>query len=388
VIDQLTGRAKETSDDRLDPGLDRLPVVGARVDADPTAARSERSAWASGLQILVLPIAGMALGQHGLGVLNESTLSLIDPVIPVALAALGVLVAFEVATTPWVQGKLIAAASVQSLITAAIVAMGTLAFVRATGDPAYANPWVIAIVLGMCAAPSFALAAGDAATRSSAARLLDFDALVAIVCGGLTIAALRGQDLPAALSITAQIVGIAVTVAIAGWLLLVRTESDTEQRVFGIATLLLLGGGADYLSLSALVAGVVAGAFWHTMGGAPSESLRRDVAQVQHPLVALVLIVGGARTEFTLSIVSLAVAYVLLRAVGKLAGSLGAEFVDPAMPQGVAPRLLSPGILGVAFALNAVRAGIPDMTAVLSVAVLGTIGAQLLAGWKRPEDPA
>ena len=122
--------------------LDRLDVAGARVDSDPTAVRRERHAWSSGLQILVLLIAGMALGRHGLGILNDSTLSLIDPVIPVALAALGVLVAFEVGTMPWVRGRLIAAASVQALIAASIVTAGTLAFILVTGDAAYASPWV------------------------------------------------------------------------------------------------------------------------------------------------------------------------------------------------------------------------------------------------------
>ena len=75
---------------------------------------------------------------------------------------------------------------------------------------------------------------------------------------------------------------------------------------------------------------------------------------------------GGARTEFTPGIVGLAVAYVLLRAVGKLAGSMATER-GATLPcrRGVAPRLLSPGILGVAFALNALRTGSPDMTVVL-----------------------
>ncbi|HEY6360585.1 MAG TPA: hypothetical protein VIX63_05750 [Vicinamibacterales bacterium] len=387
MIDQLADRhPAQGSYDPLDLHLDRLRVPGARADSVSTPARRERQAWSSGLQIPVLLIAGIALGRHGLAILNESTLSLIDPVIPVALAALGVLAAFEAAATPWVRGRLIAAVSIQALTAAAVVAAGTLAFVLLTGDVAYASPSILAIALGVCASSSSALATGDAAARSSVTRLVDLDALVAIVAGGLVIVAMREQNLLPALSITAQIVGIAVTVAITGWLLLTRTVSDTEQRVFGAATLLLLGGVADYLSLSALVAGVAAGAFWHAVGGAPGESLRRDLAHVQHPLVALVLLAGGARTEFTPGIVALAVAYVLLRGVGKLAGSLAAGLVDPALSRGVAPRLLSPGILAVAFALNALRAGGPDMTAVLSVAVLGTIGSQLLAGVRPPED--
>ena len=189
-----------------------------------------------------------------------------------------------------------------------------------------------------------------------------------------------------AISITLQLVGIAATVAAAGWLLLARTASETEQRVFGVATLLLLGGVADYLSLSALMAGLVAGAFWYAAGGAAHDSLQRDLAYVQHPLVALILLVAGARTELTPAIVALAVAYVLLRAVGKLTGSLATTLVDPALSRGGPSRLLPPGIVGVAFALNALRVAGPDMATVLSVVVLGTIGSQLLAGTRQPED--
>ncbi len=218
--------------------------------------------------------------------------------------------------------------------------------------------------------------------------MVDMDAVLPIVAGGIAMAAMRGQAFLPALSITAQVVGISLTVATAGWLLLTRTGSDTEQRVFSVAMLLLLGGVADYLSLSALMAGLVAGAFWHVAGGTARESIRRDLAHVHHPLVALILVVAGARTEFTAGILGLAAAYVVLRAVGKLAGSIAATIIDPATSPDVAPRLLSPGILGIAFALNAMRAVGPDMALVLSVAVLGTIGSQLLAGGRLPEDGA
>jgi hypothetical protein len=384
VIGQVAGPAADRPlHDPLDVQLDRLRPTPADGVAGPRP--SERHAWSTDVQVAVLLIAGVALGRHGLGILSDSTLSLVDPVVPVALAALGVLAAFEIGTTPWLRTRALAATTVHSLAAAALVAAGTLAFIDATAGSASLDPWVIAVALGVCASTSSALGTGDPAARSTAARIVDLDAVLAIAGGGVAIVFLREHELLSTLSMTAQLVGIAAVVAIAGWLLLSRSSSDTEQRVFAAATLLLLGGIADYLSLSALMAGLVAGALWHTTGGAARESMRRALAHVQHPLVALILLVAGARTDFTAEILGLTVAYVLLRGVAKLAGSLAAP-IAPAAPGEVARRLLWPGILGIAFALNALRAAGPEMTAVLSIAVLGTIGSQLLAGASRPED--
>ena len=60
--------------------------------------------------------------------------------------------------------------------------------------------------------------------------------------------------------------------------------------------MLLVGGLADYLSLSALTSGLVAGLFWQRAGGPAAESLRRDLGYLQHPLVVLLLVTAGART--------------------------------------------------------------------------------------------
>jgi hypothetical protein len=378
-------RANRGAYDPLDLQLDELGAGGA--DALPPPERPAARAWSSGLQAIVLLLVGAALGRHGLAVLGDGTLSLLDPVVPVALAAFGVLIAFEIGATPWSRGRDLTAASVEGLIAGAVVTAGTLALAPLVIESTIGNRWVLAIALGVCASTSSALASSTA-TRSSGARMVDMDAVLPIVAGGVAMAAMREQAFLPALSITAQVVGISLTVATAGWLLLARTGSDTEQRVFSVAMLLLLGGVADYLSLSALMAGLVAGAFWHVAGGTARESIRRDLAHVHHPLVALILVVAGARTEFTAGILGLAAAYVVLRAVGKLTGSIAATIIDPATSPDVAPLLLSPGILGIAFALNAMRAVGPDMAVVLSVAVLGTIGSQLLAGGRLPEDGA
>ena len=196
MIDQLTDRAPEQgSFDPLDVQLDCVRAAAVGVDGVSTRTQPERRAWSGGLQILVLLFAGIALGRHGLGILSDSTLSLLDPVIPVALAALGVLAAFEIGTTPWIRSRLIAGVGVQAVMAAIVVAAGTLAFVQFTGDSTYASPWVLAIVLGVCASPSSALATGAAARRSGLTRLIDLDALPAIIAGGLVIVVMRERDL-------------------------------------------------------------------------------------------------------------------------------------------------------------------------------------------------
>ena len=136
-----------------------------------------------------------------------------------------------------------------------------------------------------------------------------------------------------ALLLSAQAVLVALVIGVSAWLLLARTSSDTEQRIFGASALLLLGGLADYLSLSALLSGVVAGTFWRLMGGQAADAIRRDSGHVQHPLLVLLLVVAGARTRVSPPILGLIVAYPILRTVGKLAGAwLARRVTKPLLP--------------------------------------------------------
>ena len=68
-------------------------------------------------------------------------------------------------------------------------------------------------------------------------------------------------------------------------------------------------------------------------------------------------------------------------------GALMAARIAPGgMPAGVGRLLLSPGVFGVAFALNALRAAGPSLALALDVVVLGTIVADALAGIVRREE--
>jgi hypothetical protein len=147
-----------------------------------------------------------------------------------------------------------------------------------------------------------------------------------------------------------------------------------------------VGGAADYLSLSALLGGFVAGAVWHTLDGPARDAFREDVRYVRQPFLAMVLVMAGANAHVSAPALVLASLYAFARAAGKLTGAVLAAHAAPiGVPAGVGRLLLSPGVFGVAFALNALRAAGPSLAFALDVVVLGTIIADAFAGLVRRE---
>jgi hypothetical protein len=250
-------------------------------------------------------------------------------------------------------------------------------------------PWLFALLLGLCASAS-ATRAADASdeSRRAAAHIGDLDDVLPIVMGGLALAWMREGSPGAAAWVAIQACGVALVVALATWLLVTQASSDREQHVFALGGLLLLGGAAEYLSLSALLAGFVAGVFWDLAGGPACDHIRRDVDHVQHPLLVLLLVAAGARVGFAPILAGLVVVYLVLRTTGKVAGGwLVTRLIATDLPSQVGLRLMSPGIVGVAFALNVLQAGgVERVTLVLAVAVAGSLGSELLALLVRPSE--
>ena len=129
-------------------------------------------------------------------------------------------------------------------------------------------------------------------------------AVMAVLCG-LAMAALRDATPLAQVLTAVGLAGVAIVVAFAGWLLVGQADSDREQQVFVIGSLLLLGGGAAYTSLSAVFGGLLAGIVWSSAGDIARARIVHHLDYFEHPLLVVMLLVAGA--SMTLSTEALAV---------------------------------------------------------------------------------
>ncbi|MBM3819776.1 MAG: hypothetical protein FJW14_12290 [Acidimicrobiia bacterium] len=320
---------------------------------------------------MMLLLIGLAAGAHGLGLLSPAILSFVDPAMPVALVALGTLLGLRVRIRRPGGWRARAAASTGALATMAVVFGGIVFVVPEWGAGGSLPYWFLPLAVAIGAASSAA------------------DEVLPVVAGGVALALLREPSPMGALLLLLQACGVAVVIAAAWWLLLTKSRSETEQRIFTIATLLLLGGVADYLSLSALLSGLVAGICLDLAGGPARDFVRRDILHVQHPLLALVLVVTGARVEPAYPWLGLAAAYLGLAFAGDAAGRwLAARLADMRLPAGDVTLLSPGGVLGIAFALNVLRAAGPDAAPALTVVAIGAIGVELIAAMSGRREAA
>jgi hypothetical protein len=310
------------------------------------------------MPVALIVLVGSALGPSGLGLLSAGVVESLDPAMPVALAALGVFVGIGLNLRSAGDRRAFAAISIQAGLTMGIVGAGVALLVPVWGAMLEPPAWFNGALLTICAA----------------------DDLLAVLLGGATLAFLREPSPAAAAILMLQATSITLVIAAAGWILLSRSAPGTEQRIFVIALLLLLGGASEYLSLSALTAGLVAGFFWEAVGGSTRAAIRRDVMYVQRPLIVLILAVSGARLVLTPVVLAIGLPYLLLRFIGTRAGSSAARRLVPAWSAtDTSLTLVSPGIVGLAFALNAVRAAGSDAATLISVIVVSVVGSELLA---------
>jgi hypothetical protein len=322
----------------------------------------------AGLVPRALPIAlvillGSALGPFGLGLLSEYVLASLDPAMPVALAALGVSVGIGVNFRTPRDRRHLAATGIRAVVAMTIVAAGAAVVLPAWGAALEPAGWFSVALLTLCAA----------------------DDPLPVLFGGAALAFVREPSPAAAGLLMLQATGVALVIALAGWLLLSRSSSGT-QRIYVIAILLLLGGASEYLSLSALTSGLVAGLFWETVGGPTRTAIRNDVLYLHRPVVLLILVVSGAKAVLSPVVVSVGLSYLLLRFAGAMTGSTAARKLVPSWTAAEANTYLAPGVVGLAFALNAVRAIGSDPATILSIVVVGVAGSQLLESMLKPAE--
>ena len=211
--------------------------------------------WSSSALLLLV---GIGAGPYGLNLLSTSVLLLLDPLIVMALAMLGVFIGLAI--------------DVQRL------------------QPGSPNPTAMA------------------APTSPA---------VLAVFAGIAMVAIRDSS-PIALALMALgIAGVAIVVAFAGWLLVGQADSEREQQVFVIGSLLLLGGGAAYASLSALFAGLLAGIVWNSGGDLARARIVQHLDYFQHPFFVVMLLAAGASITFSVDALAVLVVVAALHAVGR-----------------------------------------------------------------------
>ena len=140
---------------------------------------------------------------------------------------------------------------------------------------------------------------------------------VIAVSAGIAMAALRDATPLAQLLTALGIACVAAGVALAGWLLVGQADSDREQQVFIVGSLLLIGGGAAYTSLSAVFAGLLAGIVWSSGGNLARARIVQHLDYFQHPLVVVMLLVAGASITFSLEAMAVLVIVASLHAVGR-----------------------------------------------------------------------
>lgn len=336
--------------------------------------------------LVLLPL-GMALGPAGLNLLSPSILSYLDPAVSVALAALGVFAGLGLDFRRPREGVLLTAASLEASVTIVIVGAGVL--VSHSWFAVSGPPLLLALMFGISAAVS-STASGDSPDQplSLATRVGDLDDVLPILLSGLVLASMSQGFSAAALWLAAQTGLIALVIALAGWLLVAQASAVSEQHVFVAGTLLLLGGTAAYLSMSALWVGLLGGIFWSLAGGPARDSIERDMRYLQHPLIVLLLLVAGAQLQPSAGVLGLVAVYVLCRSAGKIAGGwLVSRAVVRGVPSDFGRRLIAPGVIAVAFAVSVLQAGADSEAAkmLLAVAAIGSLASELLSVMAYPQ---
>lgn len=371
-------------------GADSLDL-DLRGAAAPTRLRALdfllRTRVALGLQPVTAPAVifvplGIVLGPQVLGALPRAALTHLDPVVTVALAALGIFIGMGLYTRDATARRLLAAASLEALITIAVVAGSMLFLMSQWGMRLDLAAGLVATFLGVAASVSSAGAPEHVGseTHTLATRIADLDDGLSVVAGAIVVAAVSAPN-AGIVQTLAYTVAIGIAGGGVGWLLFERAHSAAERAVFVGGALALIGGAAEYMQSSPLLAGMIAGLCWRLLPGEADRVIRLDVSRFQHPLVILLLVTAGALVELTTLVIWLLVPFVIFRLTGKVIGAaVAARMAPPLQTADLAAYLLPPGLLGIALAFNFLQVSSTTVaSAVISTVALGTLAAELLA---------
>jgi hypothetical protein len=344
-----------------------------------------RTRAALGLMPVTAPVMvfiplGILLGPGGAGFISLNVLGHLDAVISIVLATLGVFIGIAAGTQRGTVRRLMAASSVEALITIVVVGGAVYVLLGIWAIPLAIPYLLVALGLGICASASAApsVEAADENARKLAGRVADLDDVLPIVLGGVVISMLAPVERAAIVGALLAI-GLGGTIAFSGWLLFERSEG-AERGVFVLGTLLLLGGCAAYLDTSPLLSGLAAGWIWALTPGHTDRVVSHELRRVQHPMVVLLLVAAGAGLQVSTAGVWLFAPYFVFRIAGKLIGGWTASLIAPGIaPADLGAYLIPPGVIGIAFALN-IQQLVPNAAgALVFAACIGAIASELLA---------
>jgi hypothetical protein len=340
----------------------RRPALGARATAAPT---------------LLFVLLGAALGPLGFNILTRTALSHLQGATWVALAVIGVFIGLGLAAvTAGSARRTIASSAIIALITIATVAVGLYLLAAQSGIPLPGNILAGSMLIGLCASVSAALqtTARSTAEVRHAARLADLDDVPLLVFGVAIVAALAGGSVWLRLLATAAAGG---AIGLAGWLLFERAD-DSERGVFVTGAVLLLAGTGAFLGTSPLISGCLAALVWVRAPGAADRITARDLRTLQHPLVALMLIIAGATVEWSPVVLWVTAYVVVLRLAAKLLASVVVARLARVSPALLATVLLQPGVMGIALGLNVAQMLGDDYLWVLSAVTASAVVSEIL----------
>ncbi len=341
----------------------RRPALGVRATAVPA---------------LTFVLLGAAIGPSGLNVLSRTALDNMQAVVWVALAVIGVFVGLGLAAAGADRSaRTVTCSAIVAVGTTAMVATGLYLLVSLTGTPLQGNVLAAAILAGLCASVSAALHTGstEESGASRAAGVADLDDLPVVAVGVAIIAGLAGGDATLRLLAT---VAAGAAVGVAGWLLF-EHASEPERIVFVTGAILLLAGIGAYLGTSPLLSGCVAALVWVRAPGAADRITAADLRTLQHPLVALLLVVAGALVQWAPLALWLAAFLVVLRLAAKLLVSVLVAPIARVSPAVLATVLLPPGVMGIALSLNAGSLLGDDYRWLVSAVTVSSVASELLA---------
>ena len=337
-------------------------------------------------RVTLLMLVGLLAGPAALDLLPPGADAWFTVVATTALAMIGFLLGGEFTRSHWkeLERLVFKVALAQSVITATLVGVGLLvigagpevAFSLAGIAAATAPAATLAVVNETRARGFFADVLKGVVAVDDVMGIVLFSVLVTgaalLVDGTLQASMLLGAVREIGGSIG---LGLALGVPAAPLTGRIRAGEATLEEALGLV--LLCAGLALYLELSPILAAIVMGA---TIANLASHHDRpfHEIESIEWPVLVVFFVLAGASLEIEAigPAGTIAVAYVVLRTVGKLLGPMllgRAEGLEPAAQRWLGLALLPQAGVALGLALAA-RMRFPDAgTTVLNVVVVGTV---------------